>query len=189
MDITAISKSIFTKKGGDYIFIIFFLLIFSIFIVFAIEPSLKTAFSLKKEEIDLTKIDQVYEEKINSITSIQTQIEENRDNLPLLNQSISEQPEINKIIEDIKKIADKNSLIIDKASIVDINLSKSYEEKQNVELKMEATGNFENFRSFIMDIFSQRRLKLIDGVVINRDKESSDSGSLKINLTINGYYL
>jgi len=65
---------------------------------------------LQKEEKDLANIDKVYEEKINNITSIQTQIEENRDNLPLINQSISEQPEVNKIIEDknlIKSIMDE----------------------------------------------------------------------------------
>jgi len=59
MDLSNISKSIFVKKTGNYISIIFFLLIFSIFIIFAIKPSLTTAFSLKKEEVDLKKVDRV----------------------------------------------------------------------------------------------------------------------------------
>jgi len=189
MDLNVISKSIFEKKSEEYIYIIYFLLIFSVFIFFAIKPSLTTAFSLKKEEMDLTKINQVYQEKINNITSIQTQIEENRDDLSLLNQSLPEHPEVNKIIEDIKKIADKNSLFINKASIVNINFSKTNKEKQNVELKIEATTGFENLRKFMTDIFSQRRLKLVDNLVINRDRESSDSGNLKVVLTIDGYYL
>ena len=189
MDLNILLKSIFEKKSGDNIYVIFFLLIFSIFIIFAIKPSLMTAYSLKKEEIDLTKIDQVYEEKINDIALIQTQIEENRDNLPLINQSISEQPEVNKVIEDIKKIADKNSLVINKATIIDINFSKTNKEKQNVKLQVEATTSFDNLGQFMRDIFDQRRLKLIDNVVINRDKESTSSGNLKVDLTINGYYL
>ena len=49
MNLGVILKSIFEKKSGDYIFIIFFLLIFSVFIIFAIKPSLATAYSLKKE--------------------------------------------------------------------------------------------------------------------------------------------
>src|SRR3989338_6635584 len=128
MDLSNISKSIFVKKTGSYISIIFFLLIFSIFIIFAIRPSLTTAFSLKKEEADLKKVDKVYEDNINNIVLIQTQMEENRNDLPLFSQSISEYPEVNKIIEDIKKIADKNSFIINKASIVDINLSSTNQE-------------------------------------------------------------
>lgn len=189
MDLNITLKSIFEKKRGEYIYIVLFLLIFSVFIVFAINPSLTTAYSLKKEEIDLIKIDKVYEEKINSISLIQSQMEENRDNLPLLKQSISEQPEVNKIVEDIKKIADKNSLIINKASIIDINLAKTNSEKQNVKLKMEVNSSFENLRKFISEIFSQRRLKIIDTLVINKDNESSDSGNLKIDLTIDGYFL
>src|SRR3989344_3708776 len=108
MDLSNILKSIFVKNTGNYVSVIFFLLIFSVFIIFAIKPSLTTAFSLKKEELDLQQVDRVYEEKINSITMIQAVIEENRDNLPLLNQSVSANPEVNKIIEDIKKIADKD---------------------------------------------------------------------------------
>ena len=189
MDTGKISKSIFVKKTSDYIFIIFFLLIFSIFIIFAIKPSLTTAFSLKKEELDLKRVDRIYEEKINSITSIQMQIEENRDNLPLLSQSISEHPEVNKIIEDIKKTADKNSLTINKASIVDINLSSTNQELQDVKLIMEVGVSFDNLKRFMTDLFSQRRLKIIDNVIINRDKESSSSSDLKVILTIDGFYL
>lgn len=189
MDLSSISRSIFIKKTGNYIFTIFFLLIFSIFIIFAIKPSLTTAFSLKKEELDLKKVDRIYEEQINNIVSIQAQIEENRDNLPLLNQSISEHPEVNKIIEDIKKIADKNSLTISKASIVDINLSSTNQELQDVKLVMEAGVSFENLKQFIADLFSQRRLKIVDDVIINRDKESSSSSNLKVVLTIDGFYL
>jgi len=112
-----------------------------------------------------------------------------RNDLPLLSQSISEHPEVNKIIEDIKKIADKNSLTIIKASIVDINLSKTNQELQDVKLVMEVGVSFENLTKFMNDLFAQRRLKLIDDVVINRDKESSGSGELKVVLKIDGFYL
>ncbi len=189
MNLNNISKSIFVKKTGNYVSIIFFLLIFSIFIVFAIKPSLTTAFSLKKEELDLKKVDKIYEDKINNITSIQTQMEENRDNLPLLSQSISEHPEVNKIIEDIKKTADKNLLTINKASIVDINLSSTNKELQDVRLIMEVSTSFDNLKQFMADLFSQRRLKIIDNVIISRDKESSSSSDLKVVLTIDGFYL
>ena len=131
----------------------------------------------------------VYEEKISNITSIQTQIEDNRDNLPLLNQALSEQPEVNKIIEDVKNTADKNSIVINKASIVDINFSKTNKEKQNVKLKMEVTTSFENLKQFITEILAQRRLKLIDELIVSKDKDSSGSGNLKVNFIINGYYL
>ena len=189
MDLSNITKSIFVKKNSDSIFIIFFLIVFSIFIFFAIRPSLATAFSLNKEEADLKEINKVYEEKVNSITLIQTQIEENRNDLPLISQSISDHPEVNKVIEDIKKIADKNSLTISKATITDINLSSTNQELQNIKLKMEVGVSFDNLKLFLTDLFTQRRLKIVDDVVINRDTESSGSGDLKVVLTIDGFYL
>ena len=64
MDLTKINKTIFSKKTKDYTFIILFLLIFSIFIFFAVKPSLTTAVSLKKEEFDLQRVDLLYEKKI-----------------------------------------------------------------------------------------------------------------------------
>ena len=109
--------------------------------------------------------------------------------MPLFSQSISEHPEVNKIIEDIKKTADKNSLTINKASIVDINLSSTNQELQDVRLMMEMTTNFDNLKQFITDLLSQRRLKVIESLVINQNRESSSSGDLKITLTIDGFYL
>ena len=54
---------------------------------------------------------------------------------------------------------------------------------------MEVTTSFKDLRSFMTEILDQRRLKLIDEISISRDKEATDSGNLKVNLTINGFYL
>src|SRR5574340_819007 len=112
---STIAKSIFTKKTGDYTFTIMFFLIFSMFIIFAIKPSLTTAASLKKEEEDLEKIDAVYEKKIIAIATIQQAMEANRNDFFLLGQAISSYPKVNKMIEDIKSVADQNSFTVQKA--------------------------------------------------------------------------
>jgi len=54
---------------------------------------------------------------------------------------------------------------------------------------MEVTANFDNLRQFMTDLFLQRRLKVINNLVINRDRESTSSADLKIALTIDGFYL
>ncbi|GIW64964.1 MAG: hypothetical protein KatS3mg092_0897 [Patescibacteria group bacterium] len=78
MEKNQLKKNIFSKSQ-DYTYIILFLIIFSIFIFFAINPSLKTAFSLKKEKNDLEVINNIYEQKIINIANIQNQLEENRE--------------------------------------------------------------------------------------------------------------
>jgi len=80
-------------------------------------------------------------------------------------------------------------LTINKANIVDINLSSTNQELQDVKLIMEVGASFDNLKQFVTDLFSQRRLKIVDNVIINRDKESSSSSDLKVVLTIDGFYL
>jgi Tfp pilus assembly protein PilO len=184
-----ITKAIFSKKTQDYTFVVLFLLIFSVFIFFAINPSLKTAFSLKKEEKDLTKIDALYEQKIMNIASIQSQIEENREDIPLFNQAISEFPEVNKMVNDIKSAADKNSFVIKKANIADVNLAQNKKALEKIRMIVEGKTNFDNLMSLIQDLFLQRRLKSVSNLVINQDQDATGSGELEVILTIDGFYL
>ena len=179
-----ITKAIFSKKTQDYTFVVLFLLIFSVFIFFAINPSLKTAFSLKKEEKDLTKIDALYEQKIINIASIQSQIEENREDIPLFNQAISEFPEVNKMVNDIKSAADKNSFVIKKSNIADVNLAQNKKALEKIRMIVEAKTNFDNLISLIQDLFLQRRLKSVSNLVINQDQDATGSGELEVILTI-----
>jgi len=81
MEKNKITNAIFSKKTRDYTFVALFLIVFSVFIMAAIRPSLSTATSLKKEEADLKKVDSMYESKISNINLVQSQVEANRDNL------------------------------------------------------------------------------------------------------------
>ncbi|MCL4363943.1 type 4a pilus biogenesis protein PilO [Patescibacteria group bacterium] len=189
MDRQTFLKSIFTKKTTDYSFAIIFFFVFSIFIVFAIAPSLTTAFSLKKQEADLEIVDTAYEQKITNITAIQGQIEDSRDSIPLLNQAVSQYPEVNKMVDDVKTIADKNSFAITKANISDVNLRQTQKQIESVELNIEGKTTFTNLQAFMKDLFNQRRLKTINNLVVTQDKQSTNSGQLQVVLTIDGYYL
>jgi Tfp pilus assembly protein PilO len=188
-----INKSlIFSKKTTDYTFAVLFLLIFSMFIIFAIRPSLSTAFSLQKEEKDLIKVDKLYEDKIITIAQVQALIEENRNDLPLLYQAITTFPQVNKMFDDIKQAADSNSFIIKKANIGEVNLFESNKKSlQTIKVTIEGESKFEDFTKFSQSIFNQRRLKMIKNVKITNknDMIASGSGQLKIQLDIDGYYL
>lgn len=184
-------KEIFTKKVRDYTFAVLFLLIFSGFIAFAIRPSITTAFSLKKEETDLDKIDKMYEEKIMDIASIQSQIEANREDLVLIDEAVSQFPEVNKMVEDVKTLADKNNFSIKKANIAEVDLSVTKKSLAKISLIIEGKTDFDSFMVFMDDLHSQRRLKNVSKMTINRDLEntSTGSGTLRVVMTIDGYYL
>jgi len=54
---------------------------------------------------------------------------------------------------------------------------------------VEGSINFDNLVKFTDALKSQRRLKTVDKMIINRDIESTESSQLKVVMTINGYYL
>lgn len=193
MDFSGIKNRLFTKKTTDYTFAVLFLVIFSVFIMFAIRPSLTTAFSLKKEEQDLTKVDKLYEDQIVSIAMIQSLMEENRSDIPLLYQSISSSPQVNKMVDDIQQAATKSAFVIKKANIGEVNLFESNKKSiQNLRMTIEGEGSFDNFTKFTQALFDQRRLKTVQKVVITRgtgDEIATQSAILKIKLDVEGYYL
>jgi len=182
-------EKIFTKKTQDYSFSILFFLILSIFVVFAIRPSLTTAFSLTKEENDLKTLDDQYEMQIGNIINLQSTIEENRDKLYLVDESISNSPQVNKIIMDIKKVGDSNSIIITSLSIGEVNLTElDNKSLQTLKISLEGSGNYENIMAFIKTLFNKRRLETIEKMKIIKDEENTSNSTLTIKMDIQGYY-
>ncbi len=195
MDIAKLTKKIFTQKTTDYTFAIMFFLIFSMFIVFAIKPALTTATGLKKEEFDLESIDKVYEGHIMNIASVQSTMEAYRDQFPLLEEAISTHPQVNKVIDDIKKSADTNSFSITNENIGEVNLlnikSKTL---QTLTITLEGQASFDNLMKFVDELNSQRRLKTIQKMAIspitdNQSTPATGSGTLRVSMQIEAYYL
>ena len=166
-------------------------LIFSIFIIFAIKPSLTTAFALQKEEQDLKNLNSLYEKKIVEIINLQSQIEKNRGRFYLLGHAIAARPEMNKLIKDLVALGSVSDV---KLGISAVDLSKtSTSSLQTLKITYEASGDFDSTLKLIQDIFNQRRLKSINVINITKEKakesESTASGKLKIALELSAYHL
>lgn len=189
MEKIVLPKELFTKKARDYTVAVLFLLIFSGFIFFAIRPSLTTAVSVNKERADLERIDSLYENKIMNVAAIQGQVEVTRDNLHLLDEAVSRAPEVNKMVEDVKLTADNNNFFITRANIADVDLRKTSKKINSIKLIVEGTTNFEDLNKMIDELLSQRRLKTLEKVSITRDLESTASGTIRVIMTVDGFYL
>ncbi len=192
MEAAQITKKIFSKKTRDYTFTILFFVIFSLFILFAIKPSLTTAASLKREEEDLKKIDALYENQILNIAKVQSLVENNREDLHLLTDAISDHPQVNKMIDDIQRASNKNSFTIKKANIDEVNLLDTKNKKlQTLHLTIEGSSDFDTLMKFIQALSNQRRLKTVQKMVVSKSQEdqASLSAQLKVIMDIEVYYL
>jgi len=185
-------KKIFTKKTVDYTYTILFLSVFSFFIFFVIRPNLLSIFQANKKIDSLIKDNNFLEKQVQNLVSIQSSLEVNRDNISVLGEAISKMPQVNKLLEDLNSSIKNNNLVIDKLTIVDINLKKSQKEDtlKSVVFNVVLKGGFDNFIKLTKDLYSQRRIKMVKSAVISRDtKESSTSGMLNIEMSVEGYYL
>ena len=127
--------------------------------------------------------------QIGNIINLQSTIEENRDKLYLVDESISNSPQVNKIIMDIKKVGDSNSIIITSLSIGEVNLTElDNKSLQTLKISLEGSGNYENIMAFIKTLFNKRRLETIEKMKIIKDEKNTSNSTLTIKMDIQGYY-
>ena len=184
-------KQIRTKRAKDYTFISLFFLVFSIFVIFAIRPSLVTAFSLKKEETELNKLNNTYEGVISKIVAIQSSFENYRQDLHLFSEAIPSKPNVNRLIGDIEQATATSSVTIQKLSAGEVNLvDKSKGTLRSTSIDIDASADFDNLLQSIQEIYRQRRLKKVQKLdITSQSNDSTESAGLKLKLKVEGYYL
>lgn len=183
-------SSLNDKKTKDYTYTTLFFVIFSIFIFFAIKPSLSTAINLSKQEKELLSIDNKYELLIGQIVQIQSALEDVRDRLYLIDEALPPQPNLNVIMSDIQNSATKNNVAIRSMSIQRINLVESKKNAfRSMVVNVELGSSFDDYVRFERELILQRRLKNIKSVTIDREALGSGSATLQIKAEIEGYYL
>jgi len=151
-----------------------------------------TILSLQEESGRLHILDTGYENVIKKIVDIQTFLEENRTDLPLLDEALPDVPQINKLVNDSQLSASESSMVLNTMSInkVDLRDTGKRMNRKNVNVTIEGLANFLQSKSFITQVMNDRRLKTIRQITFEIDtKQGSASGDLKLVLEVEGYYL
>jgi Tfp pilus assembly protein PilO len=178
------------KRLKDYSYAIFFFLVFSFFVFFAIRPNIATAFTLKKELVELDKLNENYEQAIVHIINVQTVLEKYRDDYHLLSDALPTTPQVNKVVDDMYRAASASGITLKRLDIDEVNLRELEEKKlRQFKVLLQTESDFETLKLFFDGLYAQRRLKTIDNLVIKRDRTSSTSATLNLEFDINGYYL
>ncbi|PIY72176.1 hypothetical protein COY87_02325 [Candidatus Roizmanbacteria bacterium CG_4_10_14_0_8_um_filter_33_9] len=192
MNIEQIKKKIKGKKFQDYSYSIFFFITFSFFLLFVIRPNLINVFSLHEELSHLNLLNRNYENIIRKILEIQSFIEINRNDLYVLDQSLTSSPQINKILDDITLNASESGLIINQMNISSINLKEYIKKttKKTLTINIGAMGDFYQVNKFKKALENGRRLKVVKFLqLFKNDDESSQSANLEIKIIVDTYYL
>lgn len=191
MEKSLVLKKFFSKKTQDYTYVIAFFFIFSFFVFYIIRPNLITVVQISTKIDQLKKINTLYTEQIDKVVEIQSELEGSRDDFLLLKEAIAAKPEVNKVLFDINVSSEEANLSSERISLSDVNLKEkgATNKLKFFIVSMNLVGTFDDLMSYIKEIFSQRRLKLISEMDIAKEKLSSKSATLKIKLEVEGFYL
>jgi Tfp pilus assembly protein PilO len=192
LDKKQLLSKLFTEKNKDYSYTIIFFLIFSFFVFFIIRPNVLSIFQANLQIENLKKTNAIYEYQIQNVIDVQSILVNVRDDLPLLDEAVTSKPQINQLINDITKAIEKNHLEISKLSLANVNLKDISKTEQFKPLVFDLglTGSFDNYLNLMKDIYNDRRIKLMKDIVISKeDKSGTNSGTLQIELQLEGYYL
>src|SRR3989344_4068855 len=190
MEKSNLIKQLSDKKTKDYTYTVAFFLLFSFFVFYVIRPNLITVFEIKTKIKKLQEIDQLYADQITKIIEVQAAFENSREDLKLLQEAISRQPEVNKVLFDVNVSTDESKLIAERIVISDINLKDkgTANKLRSFIINLNLSGNFEDTLAFIRKIYNQRRLKLIPLLELTRQTNQSTQSAelLKIKLEVEG---
>lgn len=198
-------QKVMNKKVKDYTFVVFFFLIFSIFVFFAIRPNVLTAINLQNELNELRFQDEQYEQTILNIVDYQTILETTRDEFFLLEDAVPSSPELYTMVENIQKAASSSGAVVKDIQVSEVQFKGEGEEdkKKNTSNSDEGETNANTFlvnftvegsliqtRAFIRTILDQRRLKTFSTINMSTSQSQvSQSAQYSVSVQLEGYYL
>ena len=179
------------KRSASYLTITLTLFSLSFFGLFAIRPTLITATSLIKSVSELRTLDGEYEKKISNVIQAQSEYEQIRDAVPLIETALPSNPSSSKLAISLERFTKDTSIKINQLQIDGAAISTP-----SATLKLETygftlvgTGDFQSIFSFLTRIINWRRLVKINSFELSSDgKVGSESASLRMIMKAVIYY-
>jgi hypothetical protein len=189
-------KNVLFKDLQEYIYLSLFFLLSAFFIFFVIRPNLKQVFFANKKLEQLEKINLRYSRLLEKIMAFQNDFQQYREDLVVIDQVVTNSVEINKVISDIQNVIKKGNLVIQSMSVNNIDLKNENKNKaaKAVQIDLLLNGTFPDYLNFLKELNRQRRAKVFDEVIIQKEKDGSlpqatGSANLKIQLKVSSFYL
>lgn len=156
-----------SQKFVFYLYLILTLIVVSFFGAIVIRPTLLTIFELREEFDDNEEIINKLDDKLDAISSLESQRTLLSEELSLLNEVIPESPQIPQLVRKIENLAVDNGIIISRIEVGAIEVypnNKTDSPFFTFNFNMNVSGNTENLNSFLSDLIFFDRLISIDRV-------------------------
>lgn len=157
------------------IYLILTLFTVSFFGIFAIQPTLSTISSLKRQYEDNERVDQALTEKLNALRTLRAQYDEITPSLELLFAALPKSPQVPQVVRKIEKIAQEHNTTISTFNIGTTEIFPATKKSAAIyEFVFNVTvgGTSENIDAFIADIVNFDRIDTIDTINKSLKEES-----------------
>ncbi|MDD3679871.1 MAG: hypothetical protein PHX72_03400 [Candidatus Shapirobacteria bacterium] len=183
-----------SKKWGPTVAAVFLI---AFFVIFAIRPTVITIAELLAEIKAREELNQQLENKIKQIFAAQKLYNQIYDRTYLLDQALPSNPRFayfSQSLESNRISADLGLNTLNYSSIVLTEKTPPKTIKENQEFKFTTglIGYYPNLRSFLENIFNQRRIIYIDSLKVSQGKNKQTMAeNLPLVITVNGktFYL
>lgn len=178
-----------SKKQASYLTLTLSLFTLSIFGLFAIRPTIITAFSLSKNISDLNKLNIDYENKIGSLIRAQSEYEKIRDDLTLVSAALPTYTDFNKLASAIERFAEREQVTINQLQIDSVSISQlpSTGKVRSFGFSLVGIGNYQSLSAFIAHLLNFKRIVRIDSLEYAKEGATT-SATLRLNLKGVTYY-
>lgn len=184
-----ISPLIKSKKSIPYLTLTLTFLSLSFFGIFAIRPTITTAISLYKSVSDLQKLNIDYENKIGNLIRAQSEYEQIRNDLILIDTALPVNTDFSKIAKSLEKFAELENISINHIQIDNSSVSKlpPSDKYTNFNFSFIGTGSYSSVFSFISHLLNWKRIVNINSLDLTKEGAST-SALLRLNLKASAYY-
>lgn len=179
-----------SKRTVSYFTITLTLFSLSFFGLLAIRPTLITAVSLLKSVSDLRKLNIEYENKIGTIVRAQSEYEQIRDELPLVEAALPKTASFHTLAKSLENFAQNTNVNLSQLQIDSVSISKlpPTGKLNEFDFSLTASGDYSSVSSFLQTILNSARIVTIDSLDFVREGAATTSGNLKITLKASAYY-
>lgn len=159
------------EKSQKFFGLVLTLCALSFFGFFAIKPTISTILKLRKELSDNQFVLKQLETKIKNITGLRKQYFNLQNDLPIVNNAITIQPDAPILFAQIQSIAKTTNIAIKKLQNFEVEIIKDGKSTNknyySYNFTVAGSGSFENISKFIQTLTDMERVVNIDTFSIN----------------------
>ncbi len=183
----------YDQRSKDYFNTVLTLFLVTVFTIFAIRPSITTAFKLKKSIKEYNEIDQTLAKKIVTLKKVRTVYRDIRPDLKLLDSAIPSEKNEGDILKYLNHLSAKNQVQTSVVQFKNENSTTNTGTKDDKDLKtlnivMSVTGGYPQIKYFLKDLNNTLRIIEIEKVSFRPSSHEGMLGRVDAIIRAKAYY-